>query len=187
MIDNWRYPYSNSRFALYAPTLDRFIFTHADDDMISFLCAVISSKIVTLPIKIDTASNFKDDFDNYVCYRYTMANLPSDNNFFAISKTINGIPYTYNGELYEYMGEDLSDGIRELQEFLFLACKIKNYFEFDRETKFLVYINDMNPELRKITNLDLRMLQRECYHIIYAERDINTAKNKIESLLDIKL
>lgn len=174
------------RYALYAPSIDKFLYTDTDLEMMQFLVAVISSKIVTAIVRIDTATNFINDFDNFVCLNYSLGKLPADVHFFDIIILTKKIAHIYKGELVSDFTNGISPEIKELQEFLLLANKVKIHLD-NTYGSFFNYVNDMSPELRSVMGKDLHSTRRNCYEILYSEKDISNVKFKIQNLLDISL
>lgn len=178
---------NKATFALYAPILDKFLYIDTDLEMMQFLVAVISSKIVTGIVRIDTATNFTNDVDRHGWLNYSLGQLPLDVYFFNIIILTKKIAYVCNGELQYKSDSEITPEIKELQDFLLLASKVKSTLDNTHDT-FLNYVNDMSPELRLVTGKDLHSVRRNCYEILYAEKDITSAKLKIKNILvDIAL
>lgn len=175
------------RYALYAPSLDTILFTDTNVDVMFCLSAIISSKIAAVVVRIDTAKNLIDDFDNYVCFYYKFKSLQSDLNFFEASVFARNTPYEFTGEFEPHWDIEIDARVKELQDFLMLARKIRWELDTINRSKFFDYINDMCPEVRLVTGKDIYSMRRKCYEILYSEKNTLSAKNKLEEVLGVKL
>lgn len=183
---SWGIPTDEKKeiFCLYASVLDRFIFiTNSRENAIQ-LGILISSKINTIPIRIDTSKNYSSSLiDNSCCLRWTVEDNQNINTFSPYSQLTESDIIHFRGYLIESnLNYDISiiDNINTIRNYLFVAQWILLQNDCNQTLNFK-YGKDILPCVFGSNLEQIKKLQKECFESLFLCTDIKTILPKIKN------
>lgn len=178
---------NSPKYGLLCPITDQFLFISGDKLVATQLCLLLSSKIHLVPIRIDTAENYKFDLiDNSCCYFWTLEDK-SQNEFLRglFDLQYNQI-INYTGYLKAKENSVLNINIIKIRNFLFLGNYVLNTFNSNVNV-YVSFGKNFIPTLDNSEIDNLNLIKNSCIRTIYTTNDLDTATAAVKKyLLDLK-
>jgi hypothetical protein len=167
------------QYGLYSPVMDRIVCVSDDYHLFEYVLFLLSSKIRLLIVPLHLAPNFNLDLiDNTCCTKWSIVDWPAKSLDlkFSVPRIKQHFFIDNCGILIEKLNKDLV----EIQNFIFLSCRVLKLFKFSSNYQDRILSNLIRLPFSEFDQL--REIELDCNQIIYLSNDYSAAKEKIEPL-----